>query len=130
MVAVDTNVVVRLVVGDHRTQAHRAAEVFRAGPVLVDKTVLLEVEWVLRHSYGISSPRIVQVLRGVLGLANVEVESPAQIAQALAGLEAGLDFADALHLASSIGAERFVTFDAKLVKRAARAGYSQVELVS
>jgi predicted nucleic acid-binding protein len=33
-------------------------------------------------------------------------------------LERGIDFADALHLASSAAAERFVTFDARLVKRA------------
>ena len=29
----------------------------------------------------------------------------------------GIDFAHALHLASSAAAERFVTFDARLVKR-------------
>jgi predicted nucleic acid-binding protein len=36
----------------------------------------------------------------------------------LAALERGLDFADALHLASSGGATRFVTFDRRLVRRA------------
>jgi predicted nucleic acid-binding protein len=35
-------------------------------------------------------------------------------------LEEGVDFADALHLASSAAAERFVTFDAQLAKRAGR----------
>ena len=43
------------------------------------------------------------------------------ITTALRLLEQGLDFADALHIASSAQAERFVTFDAKLVKRARRA---------
>ena len=34
---------------------------------------------------------------------------------------AGLDFADALHAATSAGTSRFVTFDSRLAKRAARA---------
>ena len=42
MVAVDTNVVVRLVTQDHPAQAARAAAIFRSGPVHIAKTVLLE----------------------------------------------------------------------------------------
>jgi predicted nucleic acid-binding protein len=55
---------------------------------------------------------------GVLGLASVTVEDVPTVHLAIRMLEQGVDFADALHLASSEGAERFVTFDAQLVKRA------------
>ncbi len=58
------------------------------------------------------------MLRGVAGLPNVELEDTGAVADALAALERGLDFADALHLASSGGATRFVTFDRRLVRRA------------
>ena len=58
------------------------------------------------------------MLRGVAGLPNVELEDAGAVADALAALERGLDFADALHLASSGGATRFVTFDRRLVRRA------------
>ena len=128
MVAVDTNVLVRLVTADNAAQAARAAAVFRAGPVFLSKTVLLETEWVLRYSYALDTASILRALRGVLGLENVVVEDPAAAATALRLLEQGLDFADALHVASSAQADRFVTFDAKLVRRAARIAPGRVGL--
>ena len=118
MVAVDTNVIVRLVTQDHPAQAARAVEIFRSGRVFIPKSVLLETEWVLRYSYELGSASILRALRGVLGLPNVSVEDPTSAAAAMTLFEQGLDFADALHLASSSPADRFVTFDARLAKRA------------
>lgn len=118
MLAVDTNVVVRLVTQDHPAQAARAAAIFRSGPVHIAKTVLLETAWVLGYAYDLDDVAIARVLRGVAGLPNVELEDAGAVADALAALERGLDFADALHLASSGGATRFVTFDRRLVRRA------------
>jgi predicted nucleic-acid-binding protein len=126
VVAVDTNVLVRLVVADSPAQTARAAAVFRSGPVFIAKSVLLEAEWVLRYSYELGAEAILRSLRAVLGLENVSVEDPGTIATALRLLEQGLDFADALHISSSAHAERFVTFDAKLVKRARRASPLEV----
>ena len=126
MVAVDTNVLVRLVTADNAAQTARAAAVFRSGPVFIAKSVLLEAEWVLRYSYRLGADAILRSLRAVLGLENVSVEDPTATTAALRLLERGLDFADALHIASSAHAERFVTFDAKLVKRAKRASTLEV----
>ena len=121
MLAVDTNVVVRLVTRDHAAQAARAAAVFRAESVFIAKSVLLETEWVLRYSYELETGAIVRSLKSVLGLPNASVEDPTTVIAAIRLLEQGLDFADALHVASSAHAERFVTFDARLVKSARRA---------
>ena len=129
MVAVDTNVLVRLVVADHAAQTARAVAVFRSGPVFIAKSVLLEAEWVLRYSYKLGDEAILRSMRAVLGLENVSIEDPSAIAAALRLLEQGLDFADALHIASSAQAERFVTFDAKLVKRARRASTLEIAVV-
>ena len=120
MVAVDTNVIIRLVTNDHAAQVARAVAIFRAGGVFVAKSVLLETEWVLRYSYKLETEAILRALRAILGLPNVSVEDPACIATALELFAQGLDFADALHLASSASAERFVTFDARFAKRATR----------
>jgi predicted nucleic-acid-binding protein len=128
VVVVDTNVLIRLVSNDHPSQAARAAAVFRSGPVFVAKSVLLEAEWVLRYSYDLDTEAILRALRAVLGLANVSVEDPAAAVTALRLCEQGLEFADALHLASSAHAGRFVTFDARLVKRAARVAPGRVGL--
>ena len=118
MVAVDTNVLVRLLTNDHAAQAARAAGVFRTLPVFVPKTVLLETEWVLRYSYRLTTPAIAGSFLGLIGLPGVTVEDVTAVHFAIRLLEQGIEFADALHLASSTGAERFVTFDAKLMKRA------------
>ena len=67
MVAVDTNVVVRLVTQDHTAQAARAAAIFRSGPVHIAKTVLLETAWVLGYAYDFDDGAIANVLRGVAG---------------------------------------------------------------
>jgi predicted nucleic-acid-binding protein len=126
VVAVDTNVLIRLVTSDHPAQAARVVAIFRSGPVFIAKSVLLEAEWVLRYSYDLDTEAILRALRGVLGLANVSVEDSAATITALRLCEQGLEFADALHLASSAQAARFVTFDARLVKRAARVAPGRV----
>lgn len=118
MISVDTNVLARLIVGDDPDQAKRATALFRREEIFIPKTVLLELEWVLRGAYGIERPLILSALLGLLGLPNVTAEDGAHVASALRDYEAGLDFADTLHIASSIEASRFVTFDEKLRKRA------------
>jgi predicted nucleic-acid-binding protein len=120
LIAVDTNVLVRLVVQDDPSQAKRSVRLLSSEDVYVPKTVLLEMEWVLRYAYEIERSRILTALRGIVGLPNVSTEDPVSIARALDWFERGLDFADALHLVSSGEADRFLTFDEKLLKRAAR----------
>lgn len=127
MIAVDTNVVVRLLVNDDRVQARKAAALFAGNDVLLSKTVLVETEWVLRFSYEIGRGQIHDALLAVLGMPRVSCEEPRQIVEALARFRQGLDFADALHLASAVGADRFVTFDRKLVARSRELGGVPVE---
>ena len=120
MIAVDTNVLVRLVTNDEPVQARRAAALFEAHDIRIPKSVLLECEWVLRYAYALPRQAIVSAFRAVLGLPRVGVEDPDAAAQAIAWFEKGMDFADALHLASSGRAERFASFDARLIARARR----------
>lgn len=129
MIAVDTNVIVRIVTHDDPEQAQRAVALFERERIFIAKTVLLEVEWVLRFSYQLPREVIAPTLRKVLGLHNVEVENPDDVFIALNGYEQGLDFADALHLASSGSAEGFATFDQKMAKRAGTLQLMQIVVV-
>ena len=54
MIAVDTNVLVRLLTGDEPEQAAAARRLFASEAIWIGKTVLLETGWVLR---GLSSPK-------------------------------------------------------------------------
>ena len=122
MIALDTNVVVRLLVNDDAAQSRRARALLAAGhEVRIPVTVLLEAEWVLRSAYGYPAPQVMTFLRGLLGLPGVSTDNAPTVAAAISACEQGLDFADALHLALAREAERFYTFDANLRRRARRA---------
>lgn len=118
MIAIDTNVVVRFLTRDDPEQADRAKALLLAQPVYLSKTVLLESEWVLRSGYRLARDAIAAAFRALLGLPDAAVEDPSVVAQALAWYDGGLDFADALHLASSLPAGTFATFDEPLIRRA------------
>jgi predicted nucleic-acid-binding protein len=118
MHAVDTNVLVRLLTGDDAAQAKRAAALFKKESIFIPKTVLLETEWVLRRLYRLKRATVVSSLRKLCGLENVELEHPLVVAQALQWCEDGMDFADALHLASSHSASKFATFDEQMKRDA------------
>lgn len=120
MIALDTNVIVRALTQDEPAQAKKAARVLREDSLHVSKTVLVEVEWVLRKAYGFPADRINDALLRFVGLKGLSVEDRASVLRALGWHVRGMDFADALHLASSTAASAFVTFDAALARRASQ----------
>jgi predicted nucleic-acid-binding protein len=128
MIAVDTNVLVRLIAQDDAAQEARAAKLFQREQVWIAKTVLLETEWVLRYVYGFSAKDIADALQGLAGLSAVHLEDPMAVNQALSWLDAGVDFADGLHLASCGEATRFASFDARLMKSATKLGFTTFPL--
>jgi predicted nucleic-acid-binding protein len=118
VIAVDTNVVVRLVTNDDPVQSPRAAKVFAEEDVHISKTVVLEMEWVLRAAYDLPSSVIRNAIARLMAVPSVMIEDAPAVAGALTWYAAGLDFADALHVASSGSVTGFVTYDKTLVKRA------------
>lgn len=126
MLAVDTNVIVRLVLDDDRAQAKIARQTVARHEVWLAVTVLLETEWVLRAAAKLDRQHIHFILTEVLGLPTVRVESPARVAHALAWFGQGMDFADALHLAACADGDEFATFDRKLVSAARKAKAGKV----
>jgi predicted nucleic-acid-binding protein len=126
VLAIDTNLIVRLVVDDNPDQALRARRLIEANEVFVATTVLLETEWVLRRGYGLKAGAIAESFKALAGHPNVSLEDPLRVARALDGVAAGLDFADALHLFGSEGCSAFITFDRGLAVAAARLGFIDV----
>lgn len=126
MAALDTNVVVRLMTGDDPRQTARAKKLLKSESCSVAPSVLMECEWVLRAAYGMDAALIAQLFRRLLELEQLAPQSPALTERVLDAFEAGMDFADALHALQTPEDESFATFDAALVKRAARAGLRRV----
>ncbi|HTR60547.1 MAG TPA: type II toxin-antitoxin system VapC family toxin [Candidatus Binataceae bacterium] len=127
MTAIDTNVLVRIITNDDRSQAARAvAFLRRQNRIYIPKTVLLELEWVLRSAYRTRREAIAPALRAILGLFNVDVEDETSVRQAIEWYEEGMDFADGLHVASAGRERRFATFDNSLRRRLRRPGANKL----
>jgi predicted nucleic-acid-binding protein len=130
MVAVDTNILVRLLVQDDAEQFQRAKALIETHEIFIPDTVLLETEWVLRFAYHLTPASVLKGFFNLLGMDNVHVRDPIAVKQALDWFdEQGMDFADAWHLALSQHCRQFATFDEKLIKRAKNQGKCRAVLL-
>lgn len=118
MIAVDTNVVVRLLTQDDEQQYNKSLKLFQEQDIFIPDTVILETEWVLRFVYRFNPDEICNALRNLFGLPNIQLTNGSAMAQVLQWHEIGLDFADALHLVQSQDCSAMYTFDAKFVNGA------------
>jgi predicted nucleic-acid-binding protein len=122
MIALDTNVLARLVTGDDPAQAKRVAARIDSGDAFfVPLTVALELEWVLRGAYGLPPDRIAAAFEALLSIRNLRFAEDQLLTRALNQFRTGLDFADALHLEAANGSSAMLSFDSKFRNRAARA---------
>lgn len=128
LIALDTNILVRYYVASDDADAAATAQSLAAKqliesgrPLFAAKTVVLELEWVLRGFYKLSKAQVGDVLSHLLGLPQLTVEDRIAAELAVAALAQGFDFADALHHASSRHCKALATFDAKgFANRAAK----------
>lgn len=112
MIALDTNILVRLIVNDDPVQGKKAAKLIDSTDAFfVPLTVTLELEWVLRGHYQQPPAAVALALRAVLEISNLHFECEPEVLRALRHYENGLDFADALHHAKSEGCKMMQTFD-------------------
>ncbi len=118
---VDTNVLVRLATGDSPAEHRAVLAALNSQPWRVLTTVLLETEWALRSLYGYSAAQFAAFVEWLDADPRIELAEAKVARIAVAHHRAGLDFADALHLAQAFG-HPFLTLDRKLLRRAAKLG--------
>lgn len=124
MPALDTNVLVRYVVQDDSGQLATAKRlidhcVHEGLSLFVPVTVTLELEWVLRASFGYVKADVLQVLSNLFSAAELTFESERALEVALQLYRKGTaDFADCLHigLATEAGEQPLWTFDKSAAK--------------
>ena len=119
MAALDTTLLIRFLVEDDAAQLAAARRLIRkcvnAGETLfVPVTVSLELEWVLRSSFGFSKSVVIQTLAQLLASIELSFESEGalEVALVLYG-QSTVDFSDCLHIAlsSRAGESPLWTFD-------------------
>jgi len=118
--AADTNILARFYLRDDAVQGRIAASVLSAGDVFIPKTVILELEWVLRYVADQPRSKVIECLAHLIALPGITVEDRDEIEAALSHCRKGIDFADALHLAASKACSELLTFDDRSYARRAR----------
>ena len=83
MIAIDTNILVRIVTNDDPVQAQRAADILQNHAIFISKTVILELEWVLRFSYSLERTIILATLQKILATDSFTIEQNSAIEQSL-----------------------------------------------
>lgn len=111
MRAVDTNILARYYLGDDPAQSRIAGNLLESGGLFVPKTVLLELEWVLRSVAEQPAGKVLDCLEHLIALPGITVEDHEQVEAAIDFCRQGIDFADALHLCASSACTELLTFD-------------------
>lgn len=122
MIALDTNVLVRLLVRDDEAQSGRALRLLETctesgEACLVSNPVLCELEWVLDSVYHASRADVASAVRALLDTPPFQVEDALATERALATYSKGKgDFSDHLlcHVGRARGARTTYTFDREL----------------
>lgn len=123
MIAIDTNVLMRYLVGDVATHAEYASQLFESltatHPGFICREVVGELTWVLERSYGYSRDRIATIVEDLLAKEGLVVETDLDIARAADRCRrGGPDFCDLMirFAAERAGAEPLYTFDRKAAR--------------
>ncbi|MFT4178446.1 MAG: type II toxin-antitoxin system VapC family toxin [Thermomonas sp.] len=119
MIAVDANVLVRIVINDDPDQVAASLRVLHGGDsILLLNSVLQEVVWVLESKYQIPREEVADVVEAILLMPPVVPET-AHTPETVAWYRNGMDFADAVHLAGAASrCEKLATFDASFIRKA------------
>lgn len=84
MIAIDTNILVRLLTRDSEAEYKASHKLFATGEIFVPDSVILETEWVLRHACDLQPAEVCDAFRKVFGLGNVRLANGQRVAQAVA----------------------------------------------
>ena len=123
MIALDTNVLVRYLVGDDAEQAEAAQSLLEGltseRPGFICREVAIEVVWVLERAYGFTRVRIADVLIELIATDSLAVEAADDVARAaLSYRQGGVGFSDLMVLSAAerAGATPLHTFDRGLAR--------------
>lgn len=123
MPSLDTNVLVRYLVGDDRNQFELAKayidDVAPDDPLFIPLSVSVELEWVLRTVYDLDKLAVIKIFNQLLESREIEFQGESSIEVSLSlYTDSNADFADCLHNASAYSNDRtpLVTFDRKAAR--------------
>ena len=121
MIALDTNILVRYIVGDHPAHSALASSLIETElspqtPGFVSMVVIAELSWVLRRRYGVSAETVTTIVQTLLTSPQIAIENRDAVGRALTAPRD--DLADALihEVGRAAGCEKTITFDRKFAR--------------
>jgi predicted nucleic-acid-binding protein len=130
VIAADTNIVLRLILGDDEAQVSAVRDLMARDSLFVSLTVLLETGWVLESRCRMDRGSVADALVGLTLLEGIHVPRSEAVLRLLERYRAGADLADMIHLASAAKLEGFATFDRRLVRDAGTASPIKIETLA
>ncbi|MEI6706107.1 MAG: type II toxin-antitoxin system VapC family toxin [Methylococcales bacterium] len=122
LIAVDTNIIIRLAMRDDETQYQKVIALLKVHQFFISRTVQLETEWVLRSRYKRSVIEIADFFTLLLQKTQIICESEQALMNTLCCYRLGADFADGLHWSNTQNMP-FYTFDERFCKKAIQEGF-------
>ena len=124
MKALDTNILIRFLVGDDEVQARKVYLIFKKAEsdkkeLFVPLLVILEMIWVLESVYEISRADILDSISDLLSMPIFKFDQQPALQQLIQSAQGNkYDLSDLLiaHSANANGCEAFITFDKKASK--------------
>jgi predicted nucleic-acid-binding protein len=129
-ITLDTNVLVRTLVGDDPDQLRSAQAALRKADLIAITTPMLcECVWVLSRGYRLPPNDIANAIRSLIASGGVEANRPA-IEAGLTAMDSGGDFADSVIAfeGASLGGDTFASVDKEAVQLLKRQGRDAILL--
>ena len=123
MQSIDTNILLRYALNDNPKLSQRAKDIIEGNTCHVPLLALAEFGFVLGSFYEAKPDEIVRTTRALMQLKTLRFEHENRVLQALAGVEAGVDWFDALLWAATPAQNELATLDKKFASKATKLGW-------
>ncbi len=123
MLTIDTNILLRYALNDNPKLSALAKRLIEGNTCYVPLLALAEMGFVLGSVYEAGPIEIVAYARCLMQQKNLRFEHESRVLQALAGVEAGIDWFDALLWAAAPAQNEFATLDKKFASKATKLGW-------
>ncbi len=123
MLTIDTNIMLRYALNDNPKLSARAKEIIEGNTCYVPLLALAELGFVLGFVYEAKPADVVAYAKRLMQQKKLRFEHESRVLQAMAGVEAGVGWFDALLWAAAPVQHEFVTLDKKFASKAAKLGW-------
>ena len=123
MLTIDTNILLRYALNDSVKLSAKAKDMVEGNMCFVPLLALAEMGFVLGSVYEAKPAEVVAYAKSLMQQKNLRFEHESRVLQALAGVQAGVDWFDALLWAGAPVQREFATLDKKFASKAAKLGW-------